>query len=52
MSGPQSFQIRVIHGVALEGLRLAEVAVEVEVSQVVLEQVTHGHGKVIVTEFF
>jgi len=50
MSGLQSLKIRVVHGVALEGLGLAEVAVEVEEGQIVLEQVSHGHGKVIVAE--
>ena len=39
-----------VHGVALEGLGLAEVAVKVEEGQVVLVEVSYGHGKVIVTK--
>jgi hypothetical protein len=49
MSIFKSSEISVIHFVTFEGFSFTEVAVKIQIGQVVLEQITGGHGKVIVT---
>ncbi len=50
ISGLQSLEIGVIHRVTLERFGVAQVGVEVEVGQIVLEQVAKGHREIIVAE--
>ena len=50
MTSLEPFEVCVVHGVAGKGFGLAEVAVELQESQVVFEQVANGHWEIIVTE--
>lgn len=48
MTSLEPLEVSVVHGVTLERGRLAQVGVELETGQVVLQQIPCGHREVVV----